>query len=321
MFGRPEPPESDETSSLRYAQRSIAANATPSKIESMNRTAAATVMILARDAASAERFRGHLERAGVRLIAAGEVATGSGEVDLILADHSILADVDARIGQRLASGEIGLITVGSAGTADVSLPADASGREIRLACQLLVQIVRMRRQQRSWARQQKVLSHLALTDALTGLPNRRAWQNTVSRRLAAVQAGAPGGPVCIGLIDLDHFKSINDQFGHGAGDRVLQATADALAPALSQGEMVARLGGDEFALLLPGCDGTSGAERLGRIRENLAEQLRGIAGGPITASCGLAATGTDGDDQGVLRRADQALRRAKQEGRDRLVLG
>src|SRR4029450_10462491 len=98
--------------------------------------------------------------------------------------------------------------------ADVSLPSDHSARELRLACLLLAEVVRLRRQREASRRQERVLTHLALSDPLTGLPNRRAWEQQLADRLAASTAKS----WCIALLDVDHFHEVNDQLGHLEGD-------------------------------------------------------------------------------------------------------
>lgn len=160
------------------------------------------------------------------------------------------------------------------------------------------------------------LSRAAATDPLTGLANRRAFDAALDRLLAA------GGQGCVAVIDLDHFKGVNDRFGHEAGDRVLTRFAELARGSLRDGDLIARLGGEEFGLLLPGAD----VERARAVCERLRALVAATAfpaGGAhlsVTASVGLAALTSGASRAAVLRAADEALYRAKADGRDRLTL-
>jgi diguanylate cyclase (GGDEF)-like protein len=118
---------------------------------------------------------------------------------------------------------------------------------------------------------------LARTDSLTGVANRRAWDEELPRELA--RAARSGQPVCIGLLDLDHFKAYNDQHGHQAGDRLLKECAAAWEGRLRKTDLLARYGGEEFAFLLPDCNLNDTME--------IAERLR-TAQPEVTCSIGVA---------------------------------
>jgi diguanylate cyclase (GGDEF)-like protein len=153
----------------------------------------------------------------------------------------------------------------------------------------------------------------ASTDGLTGLLNRR----TVEERIGQLQR--EGRTLAVALCDLDHFKNINDTFGHEAGDRALRVFSATLRSVMRTDDLVARYGGEEFLLVMPDCGMRAAAEVLGRIRTELALSLQGGGGPTFTASFGLTLLGSEQPlDEGV-RVADLALMRAKTEGRDRVV--
>jgi diguanylate cyclase (GGDEF)-like protein len=150
------------------------------------------------------------------------------------------------------------------------------------------------------------LAGIASTDALTGLPNRRAWDSHLAQMLAEEQ------PVTIAMLDLDHFKDFNDTYGHPAGDRLLRETAAAWREELRAGDFVARLGGDEFALLLPNCNATNALEVVERLRLRIPSEQ--------TCSAGIAGLELGATPEAPMARADTALYEAKTAGRDRTCL-
>ncbi len=159
-----------------------------------------------------------------------------------------------------------------------------------------------------------VLARDARTDQLTGLPNRR--------RLLAALAECVGGDEagCIALIDLDHFKAVNDAHGHAAGDAVLRNVATAARHGLRGSDMLARIGGEEFALLMPGASLAMAEAICARLATRVSDTATEFAGLHlrITASIGLAALA--GDAPGAMAAADRALYQAKAGGRDRLTV-
>jgi len=158
----------------------------------------------------------------------------------------------------------------------------------------------------------------ALLDPLTGLPNRAAWSERVERETIDWQEN--GGHLAMAILDLDHFKRINDSYGHLAGDKVLKIVADQLRKRLSGHEFIARFGGEEFVLLLPHASPAAAAKVAEVLRATVEACPFHFKGERvvITTSIGLSAfrAGERGDQ--VLKRADAALYRAKELGRNRV---
>lgn len=154
------------------------------------------------------------------------------------------------------------------------------------------------------------------TDGLTGLLLRNRFLELAQRRLAEAQQQQL--PVSMLYLDADHFKRLNDDHGHAAGDDVLVALADALRAQTRPADLIARIGGEEFALLLPGLDLRQASERAERLRVAMHAVQR--PDGPLTVSIGIAQSSYPGESIGsLLARADQAMRQAKRNGRDRVA--
>ena len=168
---------------------------------------------------------------------------------------------------------------------------------------------------------QEELRHIASTDDLTGVISRRHFmelaQNELRRSIRLRY------DLAIALIDVDHFKQINDSIGHAAGDQVLQTLADVFQQNIREIDVFARMGGDEFVLLLPGASSEQAYEVVERSRQALAEQRINFSGQMIsvTISSGIASVSSDGDTfDAIMSRADQAMYKSKQTGRNRVTV-
>jgi diguanylate cyclase (GGDEF)-like protein len=166
------------------------------------------------------------------------------------------------------------------------------------------------------------LETLAQHDPLTGAANRRAWDHNLPVEMD--RARRTGTPLALALLDLDHFKRFNDEFGHDAGDVALREAATVLVESVRTSDVVSRVGGEEFLLILPGASIEAALQKIDRMRVKVkALELfqHGRRLPPITFSAGAAAYPANGTAPDVLlRAADKALYEAKHAGRDRSVL-
>jgi diguanylate cyclase (GGDEF)-like protein len=174
-----------------------------------------------------------------------------------------------------------------------------------------IQLIKDREQQRQ----------LAVRDGLTGLYNRRAFNELLASAIANEDRRA-GGCLGLAILDLDHFKSLNDTYGHPAGDAALRSLARLLNQHLRKGDQAARFGGEEFVVILPGSDEERSMGAAERLRSAL-ERHRFVFEGariPLTASLGVAVWPADGrEPEALLSASDRALYAAKQAGRNRVV--
>ena len=166
-------------------------------------------------------------------------------------------------------------------------------------------------------RQQEAIRHMAQHDLLTGLPNRSLFSSHLNQALA--QARRDGGHFALAYLDLDHFKPVNDRFGHAVGDELLRAVAQRMQANLRESDIVARFGGDEFALLMGGItaadDALRTADKVGKV---LSKPFQ-IDGLELTVSCSLGVAlfpDHGGDEITLCRHADEALYAVKRAGRN-----
>jgi diguanylate cyclase len=160
-----------------------------------------------------------------------------------------------------------------------------------------------------------------MVDPLTGIQNRRAFDESLTEILEHAQAN--NEPVCLLMVDIDHFKAVNDSHGHVVGDAVLKQVASAINDTVRGGDVLARYGGEEFVVLLPSTT-MEGAER---VADNICNKVRnkhmdrnsvGKDIGKVTVSVGVALFHAQESNEELLVRADTALYRAKESGRNRV---
>lgn len=189
-------------------------------------------------------------------------------------------------------------------------------------CGLVYEKVRKNRREMRALRQQ--LSELAGTDPLTGLPNRRRVRETLPGELERIRRH--GGHCTIVMLDVDHFKSYNDRFGHQAGDAALRQLAGLFRDNLRVSDLAIRYGGEEFGLIMPDTDAADAYLVVDRLRDMIASHRFGEPdasgdGNSLTVSAGLATCPADGADyETLLGKADNALYSAKRLGRNRVEL-
>ena len=171
------------------------------------------------------------------------------------------------------------------------------------------------------SRYQRRLEHIATTDTLTGLPNRKLFEMHVNKVLRLAERSQ--NPVSMVVIDVDHFKKINDQHGHLTGDEALSQIADRLQRTIRQSDSICRWGGDEFIVVLPSCDLHQAADIAEKIRAEV-QLINLLSSNPefkLSVSLGLAQYKAGDTLPSLLKRADMALYRAKHQGRNQVGLG
>ncbi len=201
-------------------------------------------------------------------------------------------------------------------------PRDLSPIQLRLLRRLgrqVMALIELRASQRELRARGAALEQLARRDELTGLGNRRELTETLERELA--HHTRYGGDLSVALIDVDHFKVVNDRFGHLAGDEVLRRIGHELAQERRRVDVVGRYGGEEFLIVLPQTSLQGAHVALEALRERIARLDVSDIAHPVTVSCGIAAAG-DGlrTLQALVGAADRALYAAKAGGRNRVVL-
>ncbi|QSP95732.1 GGDEF domain-containing protein [Marinobacter salinisoli] len=164
--------------------------------------------------------------------------------------------------------------------------------------------------------QRNMLEHLATIDPLTGVGNRRCMDQELALSVAASER--TGQPCTVALLDLDHFKSVNDEFGHSVGDRVLVDVVSLIQQNTRRTDFLFRYGGEEFVLLLPGTAGQGVKKVMTNLQSVIRKHLR-VGGQAVTASFGVAELDIGESVDRWLERADSALYQAKEAGRDCII--
>jgi two-component system cell cycle response regulator len=222
----------------------------------------------------------------------------------------ILAIADAENNTRLVRGlEIGVNDY-------LSRPIDKNELMARVRTQ-----IRKKRYTERLRDNVQMSIEMAITDALTGLYNRRYMETHVGTLVE--QAASRSKPLTVLVLDIDYFKSINDTFGHDAGDDVLREFAVRIRKSIRGIDLACRYGGEEFVVVMPETDMAVATMVAERLRRRIASEPFPIQQGArsieVTISIGIAALGRGEDAAAVVKRADQALYRAKRDGRNRVV--
>jgi diguanylate cyclase (GGDEF)-like protein len=254
-----------------------------------------------------------LRDGGYRVIEASAGCELTVAPDLIMTDRPISEELREQFEPSLRMGTIGWIAIGSKPVnADAGLSETPTRAEVLTAVELTAEIVRLRRRLVSEQAEKEVLASWAMTDPLTGLANRRAWNEQLRWRLSQPNS------LCLALFDLDHFKLVNDAAGHAVGDRVLREAADAMRGRLRDQDLLARLGGDEFGMLISNIDQNAAAAVVDRIRENAAESVQEQGLPAITMSAGYIVSSPNQarDPDQLFAAASRNLMSAKRISRD-----
>jgi two-component system cell cycle response regulator len=222
----------------------------------------------------------------------------------------ILAIADAENGSRLVRGlEIGVNDY-------LTRPLDRNELSARVRTQ-----IRKKRYTERLRDNMQMSIEMAITDALTGLHNRRYMETHVGTLVE--QALSRGKPLTVLVLDIDYFKSVNDTHGHDAGDDVLREFALRIKKSIRGIDLACRFGGEEFVVVMPETDLAVATMVAERLRRKIASEpfpiQKGARSIEVTISIGIAALGGGDTAASVLKRADQALYRAKRDGRNRVV--
>ena len=220
--------------------------------------------------------------------------------------RSLIGSVHRRDGQLLLVGEYDVAEMESLNAQVLSLNEQLAESQREL--------LRLNRRLQESELRERELSH---TDPLTGLANLRKMEERMGDELVRSQRFA--APFSVILADIDHFKRVNDQYGHDIGDVILRRFAEQLRVNVRDCDLVARQGGEEFVILLPETPLTTAIEAAERLRAAVATMSSEPVSWPVTASFGVAAHVPGDDIQALIKRADTAMYAAKQDGRNRVA--
>ncbi|GHA82404.1 GGDEF domain-containing protein [Cognatilysobacter bugurensis] len=256
---------------------------------------------------------------------AGRIAAGIGAAGVIVVSmlvglagllwvYAVVVASFLIVGKRtaIAYGVVTVLTVAAVGTGFDSAYMRVAFAVTGLVVGLFAYIFAHRTEH-----QRMQLEQLVTRDALTSAANRRAMEQELPIAIAASRRNDT--PVSLAVLDIDHFKHVNDEHGHETGDRVLVDFARVIAATTRRGDRLFRYGGEEFVLLLPGIDATALPVLCETLRQRVADQVE-VGGRPITMSVGAAELGPEDTASEWLARADSAMYRAKRDGRNRVVV-
>ncbi|WP_323754036.1 diguanylate cyclase [Marinobacter sp.] len=200
-------------------------------------------------------------------------------------------------------------------------PLTNSTGKVDKVCLLIYDVTEFASSKRALERANEQLAKLSMTDRLTRLLNRGTWENLVDAEFE--RYGRYGQTTTLVMFDIDHFKSVNDTYGHLAGDDVIRHTAQVTRDSIRQSDSAGRYGGEEFGLILPETDAENARILCERIRETIAQSTVNTTAGDIqyTISMGIAQLGGEPENyMQWMQEADKALYRAKEGGRNKVVI-
>ncbi|UCC24719.1 MAG: diguanylate cyclase [Gemmatimonadales bacterium] len=296
---------------LRFGEQAVAPVARNVVVEEMEDA----VVVLDRRGRIVDVNRSARERLGLRLLGPVPIALGATWSSV----KRDLGEAGMTVSERVELP----VTAGQMHTFEMSatLLGPQGGRDRQVL--VLRDITRQVEMERELSQARDSLERLANTDELTGLANRRSLLRQL--QLEVDRAHRYQRPFSLVLLDLDHFKRVNDTYGHAAGDEVLRATARAMEYVSRDLDLPGRMGGEEFAVLLPETDAEGARVVADRLRVEIARYLHepeSESSFRVTASLGVATLdpGSELDVEGLMQGADEALYRAKEEGRNRVAL-
>ncbi|MEP1213751.1 MAG: diguanylate cyclase [Marinobacter sp.] len=200
-------------------------------------------------------------------------------------------------------------------------PLSGPDGNVEKICLMVYDVTDVATSKRALEKANEQLAKLSMTDRLTGLLNRGTWENLIDAEFERYRRY--GHPTCLVMFDIDHFKPVNDTYGHLAGDEVIKYTAKVMKDSLRQADSPGRYGGEEFGIILPETDPEGARIICERIRETIQNSTVQTTAAPIqyTVSIGIAPL-TDGPENHMqwLQQADEALYAAKEGGRNQVVV-
>jgi diguanylate cyclase (GGDEF)-like protein len=276
-----------------------------------------TILILADNPTKANRWAEMVRPVAKRILLSAEDLADDVRPEIIITDSA-----------RWNGAECGVIRIGHSGPADMLMPEQTTERELQLTCRLLGNIVRLRWREHRISELKRHWRSETYTDLLTGLYNRRAWDEELKERIECfnrtasqenVSDAESKAYICLAIFDLDNLKRINDTFGQVTGDEVLKHAGKALRSSMRPDDFVARLDADEFGLLfwLPNIEVAPVV--IERVRATVPRQMERAGVPVITASAGFRVVGHNDDPtvlQNIYTMADTALHRAKESGKN-----